>query len=192
MVWGRQTLAPTATGTICIIAPHIACSMKPTAIRCVSASVAPLQREAKISGPCHSSSTAAAMPNSGPVRKKRNGTEIGGACSKERACMTDARSGPADAHFHRSVVAERSRVPIAVLFEYAVKGMRLDVEEQQQFLVGGQRIERGERQLQRLGRQQAPPVDDALLGHDRFQAASPASIRAVRSGFPPRAWSHIG
>jgi hypothetical protein len=65
--------APATTGRIWIIAPSITCSMKPTVIRCVSASADGVQREARSSGPLQSRSVPARMANSGAVRKKRNG-----------------------------------------------------------------------------------------------------------------------
>jgi hypothetical protein len=40
-----------------------------------------VQRDASRSGPPHSSSSDASTPNSGAVRKKRNGALTGGACS---------------------------------------------------------------------------------------------------------------
>ena len=52
-------------------------------MRCVAASVAGVQRLSRASGPEPRKTNAATMPNKGAVRKKRNGTESGGAWVRE-------------------------------------------------------------------------------------------------------------
>ncbi len=88
------TGVPASTGRIWSMAPSITIAMYPRVTRCVPASAAGVARAWNASAPLHASSAAAANRNRGAVRKKRNGTEIGGACSSLRPgwCIATARS----------------------------------------------------------------------------------------------------
>src|SRR5690606_31715281 len=76
-------VAPASTGSICICAPSIMLVTKPSKKLCVRANVSGLQREAVRSSFIQIIIRAEAMPNKGAVKKKRKGTDSGGACCSD-------------------------------------------------------------------------------------------------------------
>jgi hypothetical protein len=79
--------APATTGMSCMSAPHITMVTNPRVTRCVDASNTGVQRPENACGPAHSNRDAAAMPNSGALKKKRSGTDRGGARSSDNGAV---------------------------------------------------------------------------------------------------------